>query len=617
LVFFERFFWLVMAWVALTCASPGYAASITLRQAQAELAPDGGRPRTAAVALSHRWDSAFPGRGGQARYLLMLPPSPADMPHGLYFPRVGNQIEIHVAGQLIARRGTLGDARVDAAKSPLWVPVPSSLLSPQHSTPLQVVVSTQAGRWGGLAAPMFGPEVEVYPVYQARYVWRQWGAVAIVFSMALVAAIAGGLWRLQRDAVYGYFAVGAALGVIRFADRLWEQPPLPWPLWGGVQAAALALHVIFIARFSLALAGVGGRRVQQTFVVFLCLEACAAMASFLLGLPWLWTAALASLVLPAGGALVVVAHRAWTGRQHEAIAVCIAGAIVVIVGFRDFFAVRLSEDGASVFSFLPLASMGFVLMMGWLITERYVRQARDYRSLLTSLDQKVHAREQQLQESYALLQQGDAQRAALQERQRIMRDIHDGVGAHLVGLLSLIKKGQTDHGELQEHASAALDELRMAVDAMQPVNGDLATVLATLRYRLQPRLAAAGIEVDWQVEALPPMEDLTPQTVLQIQRILLEAFTNMLRHAQANRVCVRAWHKEAPVNQLVLEIADNGIGLPQLARSSAGQGLKNMQVRAQAIGADLHFDVPADGGTRVAILLPFDASPRAAQVPAT
>lgn len=605
-----------MAMAALTCASPGHGATVTLRQAQAEVIHDAGCVRTRAVALSHRWDRAFAGRDGTVRYSLLLPPSPADVPHGLYFPRVGNQVEIHVGGQVLARRGVLGDARVDAAKAPLWVTVPSSLLSGEESTPLEVVVSAQAGRWGGLAAPMFGPASDLYPVYQARYVWRQWGAVAVVFSMALVAAISGGLWLLQREAVYGYFALGAVLGVVRFADRLWEQPPLPWPLWGGVQAMALALHVLFMARFSLAMVGVDGRSVRRAFVFFGVLEASAAMASFLFGLPSLWTAALALLAVPSAGALAVVAQRAWTLRQREAIAVCLAGILVIVAGFRDFVVVRLSEDGAGVFSLLPMASMGFVLMMGWLIMDRYVRQAREYRGLLVSLDRKVHEREQQLEASFALLQQGEAQRAALQERQRLMRDIHDGVGAQLVGLLSLIDKGRTDRAELQEHASAALDELRMAVDAMQPVNGDLATVLATLRYRLQPRLVAAGIEVDWQVEALPPMENLTPPTVLQLQRILLEGFTNMLRHARASRVRVSARHETGAAHQLVLEIADNGIGMSDPAPFVTGHGLKNMQARATAIGATLRFDSPPQGGTRVTIVLPVNPVADAAKHPA-
>ncbi len=49
----------------------------------------------------------------------------------------------------------------------------------------------------------------------------------------------------------------------------------------------------------------------------------------------------------------------------------------------------------------------------------------------------------------------------------------------------------------------ALDEMRMAVDSLQPAQDDLSTLLATLRYRLQPRLDAAGIELVWNVALIP------------------------------------------------------------------------------------------------------------------
>jgi signal transduction histidine kinase len=56
---------------------------------------------------------------------------------------------------------------------------------------------------------------------------------------------------------------------------------------------------------------------------------------------------------------------------------------------------------------------------------------------------------------------------------------------------------------VEEHVKLALDEMRMAVDSLQPTHDDLPTVLATLRYRLQPRLDAAGIELVWNVAVMP------------------------------------------------------------------------------------------------------------------
>ena len=597
---------------------------LTLEFARAYLEPEGAAAWSGRVTLPHLWDKVYPGRAGRARYQLELPPVASDgVLRGLFFPRVGNQVEIFVGGDLIAHRGVLGDSRHDATKAPLWVPVPASLLSTTAPTVLEVRVAVQPVRWGGLAAPRFGPEVNLLPQYRERYVWRQWGAVAVVFALALTGVIAGGLWHLTREPVYGYFALCAPFGMLRYGDRLWEVPPLGWPLWGGIVAFSLTVHMLLLVRFSLALLGRDGIGVRRGFWALVVAEAALVWGGYGMGKPWCWTAGLALLFVPSFWAYAVAAREALVVRQPEAVALCLASFIPIGAGLYDFLEIRVSTESVGRSSYLPLATMLFVLLMGWLILSRYARQVRAYQALSNSLDEKVRQRERELEVSYALLQQEHEQHAALQERQRIMRDIHDGVGSQLVGLLSLIGKGRSSRAALREHAHAALDELRMAVDAMQPVDGDLATVLATLRYRLQPRLAASGISVDWQVdEELPTLDSLTPHRVLQIQRILLEAFTNVLRHAQATRVRVSARQQPGPVRQpddespcLVLEIADNGIGMPGPA-AAGGQGLANMRARAQAIGAQLDVTSVPGQGTCVRIALLGEPAPAMPATPA-
>ena len=590
----------------------------TLPVAQAFLEPEGAAAWSGQVQLPHLWDKAYPGRAGRASYRLELPPvAPDGTLWGIYFPRVGNQVEVFLDGDLVAHRGTLGDSRHDATKSPLWVPVPSRFLSPSRPTVLEVRLTAQPVRWGGLAAPRFGPESVLWPQYRERYVWRQWGAVAVVFALALTGVIAAGLWHLSREPVYGYFALCAPFGVLRYGDRLWGQP-LDWPLWGAVVAFSLMAHMLLLVRFSLALLGRDGVAVRCGFWGFALLEAGLVGVAFGLGRPLYWTAGLALIFLPALWAYAVAGRQAFVSRRPEAIALCLASFIPIGAGLYDFLEIRLSTESVGRSSYLPLATMLFVLLMGWIIVSRYARQAGAYQKLSSSLDEKVRQREQELQVSYALLQHEHAQHAALQERQRIMRDIHDGVGAQLVGLLSLIGKGRASRDELREHANAALDELRMAVDAMQPVDGDLATVLATLRYRLQPRLAATGIQVDWQVPELPPLDGLTPHMVLQIQRILLEAFTNVLRHAGARSVRVSAREQAGAQDaspHLVLEIADDGVGM-DAAVPAGGQGLANMRARAQAIGALLEVTSAPGQGTCVRIALPVGSAPATPATPA-
>jgi len=97
--------------------------------------------------------------------------------------------------------------------------------------------------------------------------------------------------------------------------------------------------------------------------------------------------------------------------------------------------------------------------------------------------------------------------------------------------------------------------------------------------------------------------------VLQVQRILLEAFTNVLKHARATRIVMKArWHETGDERAVMIELADNGVGLPPAgdpAQPAAGHGVSNMQARAAAIGARLRVEPVPEGGSRVVIEWPI------------
>jgi signal transduction histidine kinase len=568
--------------------------------AQATLVPDGGKPLTTQVTLPHGWDKAYPGQGGHATYRLELPERAAGADHALYFARVGNQVEVWLGQQNLVPLEVPRDPNRDRAKAPLLVPIAAN----NTARDLTVQVWTQAGRWGGLASVAVGPREEMEQLYQDRYVSRQYGALVVSVGMLLASLVAASLWWVQREPVHGVFAWASFCGALRFVDRLIETPPLPWPLWGALNALALAWFILGMCRFCTLLARPGLTWTYAATNGLLVLEAVLVGVSFYLHLPWVWDWGLKLLALPAFATLGLVLYTARQQQSGQLYTVGAAIGVTVAAGCRDLWVVRLQASGIDHFSVLPHASLLFVLMLGWLVVDRYARNARAHRDLLETLETKIRARETELAASNAQLREEHDRQATLMERQRIMRDIHDGVGAQLVGLLSLLNRGGAARETLQEQAEAALDELRMAVDALQPVHGDLTTVLATLRYRLQPRLQAAGIGVNWQVQALPPIDGLTPGMVLQLQRILLEAFTNVIRHARATRLTVDTHTAQNP-DRLVLQVIDNGQGMDLDTPREGGQGLANMRARAVAVGANLAIRSTPGEGTCVQVELPM------------
>ncbi len=205
-------------------------------------------------------------------------------------------------------------------------------------------------------------------------------------------------------------------------------------------------------------------------------------------------------------------------------------------------------------------------------------------------------------ESYRLLREIEQRQMLAQERQRLVQDMHDGLGSSLVSALKVVEHGRMEEAEVAQVLKGCIDDLKLAIDSMEPVEADLLLLLATLRFRLGPRLESSGIVLRWEVENVPALEWLDPKNALHILRILQEAFSNIIKHTHATEIRVTTGVEN---NHVVVTVTDNGQGFSvENALKSGGKGLSNQMRRAQAIGAKVNWD-SNDAGTRLTLLLPI------------
>jgi signal transduction histidine kinase len=196
-----------------------------------------------------------------------------------------------------------------------------------------------------------------------------------------------------------------------------------------------------------------------------------------------------------------------------------------------------------------------------------------------------------------------ASAAVLEERERIARDIHDGVAQDLAFILQQGRRLPPEPAaprrldSLVAAAEAALDECRHAIAALTR-SGDEALAEA-LTLTAVETAGREGAEVETRIDTDVSVTAVTQEALLRVMR---EAIINAVRHGRAGTVTVEFRSDPA----LQLEVTDDGSGFDVASAMSAPgrMGLRSMQARIKAIGGELDIQSRPGEGTRVVVTLP-------------
>jgi signal transduction histidine kinase len=285
-----------------------------------------------------------------------------------------------------------------------------------------------------------------------------------------------------------------------------------------------------------------------------------------------------------------------------------AAVIVVGAGIIDLSALFVGRSllGFSLFTATsPL--IGLATAAGLVVSLSRALDAAQ--RLNVDLEQRVEQKHSALDASYARTAILERDRAIAGERERIMRDMHDGTGGQLVSALAMVEGGDVPRDEVAEALREALTDLRLVIDSLEPGEPDLLALLAHARARLEPRLERHGLRFAWEVEDVPAPDRFGPEQSLHLMRIFQEAVTNAVKHARATTISVRTGtaHDAAGRDCAYVEVADDGCGFGTAQNGAAGttgRGLRNMRRRAEELGGELVVSSVAQG-TAVRLLLPL------------
>lgn len=298
--------------------------------------------------------------------------------------------------------------------------------------------------------------------------------------------------------------------------------------------------------------------------------------------------------------------RALRNGRIELQVIAVAMACALAAGAHDVLLLSNVVDPEGIY-LLPYGGLLVFASFLFAVQRRYVQAVDGHEQLSRSLAERVAARERELMLNHERLRELETARILADERQRLMHDMHDGLGSTLTASLAAIEHGETRPGEVAGMLRECVNDLRAVIDSLEPLHQDLVTLLASWRQRMEQRLRAAGIALEWHMDDLPPLPWLGPPEALQILRIVQEVLSNVIKHAGARHVRMSFVARRDHVE---VRIADDGCGFERPGMTT-GKGLRFMAQRGAGLGGRLDVESRRGGGTTVRLVLPTNREPAA------
>jgi signal transduction histidine kinase len=199
-----------------------------------------------------------------------------------------------------------------------------------------------------------------------------------------------------------------------------------------------------------------------------------------------------------------------------------------------------------------------------------------------------------------------------EERTYIAREIHDELGQIMTAIkmdVALMKKRYSDHEGIFEKTSATLNLIDASIKSIKKICTELRPAMldhlglgAAIEWQAQEFQKRSGIECE--VTLNPDVVTIARDQSTALFRIFQEALTNVHRHSKATKVRVTLSERE---DSVILEIADNGIGLTEKQFSKANSfGLLGMRERVHILNGQLQISGSQNRGTIITVLIPRD-----------
>lgn len=523
----------------------------------------------------------------QYRFLFSRPETNADS-FSIYIPAVKENATLYLNSIWLAQAGPREPYLARLWNHPQLFTFPTTILN--QSNELMVEVITDRTRQSYLSPLYIGETSELTKHWE----WRNFVKVTLLelaSVLLIVAALVNMyLWTLRPgDSYYLWYALAALFWGIRGYLLAIPVIPISDELRIILRLITLGYGVAFVVLFNQRYFGYRNRLFDAVMWIY-CVPMVIPM--FFLNMDQLlfyghqfWVHGNLLLGVLIFFQLLLIFFRQ---RNLDAIYLLYSGMPLLVIGCRDMLVLNNLWTPHNGFLINHLTLPALIVAM-WFIIRRLSDSLALTEQLNLTLEQRVIAKEEEVRASYRERENLRRQQLLGEERERIMRDMHDGIGGHLIGIKSLMDDRLPSLEDVRDYIDRALIDLRFIINSLDPSSQTLTTLLGSLRARWQQLSELHNQELIWRVSQAGRGLPLGPAQTLQIMRILEEVFANALRHGAPRQIVVETGSD--PTNHRVWLKITNSIGSNQSAKR--GRGINNIRRRAADINAEL--EISSDG----------------------
>jgi len=299
-------------------------------------------------------------------------------------------------------------------------------------------------------------------------------------------------------------------------------------------------------------------------------------------------------VLYALGKTILIAFKS---KNLTARSISIGGAWVALFISYDNIAFLLAHKKNIALPDFTLMQHGFLFLLFTffiLLIQRFMDALEKSEDINSFLEQKINVITEELNQSYQASRLLEIARSTEIERQNIMRDLHDDIGAKLISITS-----SSNSAEQAELGREALISMKDIVSQSNSLTNDINSTVIIATTEMEARFESANIKTF--IDADETLDEILvpPKTCYHLSRILREIATNIIKHSKASQVAVNYQFSDC----LHYEITDNGIGMD--IANNVGNGLRNIQFRINAIHGSIKMTSENNTGLKISLTIPL------------